>query len=124
MSRQSAGCGRGRIGEEDIQQIRAPLAEELNELVKVDPLEVEVGYNLISLVLPEQGGDFLDRVAMVRRQMALEMGMVIPPVRILDNLQLEANSYRIKLHGVEISRYRILPDHYLALSSGLESSKG
>ena len=123
MTRQSVIVEEEEIGEEEIQQIRAPLAEELNELVKVDPLEVEVGYNLISLVLPEQGGDFLDRVAMVRRQMALEMGMVIPPVRILDNLQLEANTYRIKLHGVEISRYRILPDHYLALSSGLESTK-
>ena len=123
ISKQSQVVEEEEMVEEDIQQIRAPLAEELNELVKVDPLEVEVGYNLISLVLPEQGGDFLDRVAMVRRQMALEMGMVIPPVRILDNLQLDANSYRIKLHGVEISRYRILPDHYLALSSGLESSK-
>lgn len=123
LNKQSELVVEEELVEEDLQQIRAPLAEELNDLVKVDPLEVEVGYNLISLVLPEQGGDFLDRVAMVRRQMALEMGMVIPPVRILDNLQLEANTYRIKLHGVEISRYRILPDHYLALASGLETSK-
>lgn len=109
--------------EEEIQQTQRPLAEELTSLVKVDPLEVEVGYNLISLVLPEQGGDFLDRVAMVRRQMALEMGMVIPAVRILDNLQLDANTYRIKLKGVELSRYEILPDHYLAMDSGMTSKK-
>lgn len=111
------------VTEEEVQQTHRPLAEELTSLVKVDPLEVEVGYNLISLVLPEQGGDFLDRVAMVRRQMALEMGMVIPAVRILDNLQLDANTYRIKLKGVELSRYEVLPDHYLAMDSGMTSKK-
>lgn len=109
--------------EKEVQQLQQPMAEELTSLVKVDPLEVEVGYNLISLVLPEQGGDFLDRVAMVRRQMALEMGMVIPAVRILDNLQLDANTYRIKLKGVELSSYKILPDHYLAMDSGLTTKE-
>lgn len=108
---------------EEIPGSRRPQMEELGNLLKVDPMEVEVGYNLISLVLPEQGGDFLNRVAMVRRQMAMELGLVIPPVRILDNLQLEPNVYRIKLKGVEISRYEILPDHYLAMDSGITTKE-
>lgn len=103
--------------------VRYPQKEEISTLLKVDPIEVEVGYNLISLVLPEQGGDFLDRVAMIRRQTAVEYGIVIPPVRILDNLQLEPDVYRIKLKGVEISRYKIEPDHYLAMDSGLSTIK-
>jgi flagellar biosynthesis protein FlhA len=109
--------------EEELTELRRPETEEINELLKVDPMEVEVGYNLISLVLPEQGGDFLDRVAMIRRQTAMELGMVIPPVRILDNLQLEPNVYRIKLKGVEVSRYEILPDHYMAMDTGITTSK-
>ncbi|MFP4016090.1 MAG: flagellar biosynthesis protein FlhA [Halanaerobiales bacterium] len=115
--------GRTAEEEEAALQQRRPEAEEINNLLKVDPMEVEVGYNLISLVLPEQGGDFLDRVSMIRRQTAIELGMVIPPVRILDNLQLEPNIYRIKLKGVEISRYEIMPDHYLAMDSGLTTSE-
>ena len=99
-----------------------PETEELSNLIQVDKLEMEVGYNLISLVLPEQGGDFLDRVAMIRKQTAMELGIIVPPVRILDNLQLEPNDYRIKLKGVEISRFEILPDHYLAMESGVTTA--
>jgi len=108
---------------EEEQKLRQPQSEELASLIKVDTMEVEVGYNLISLVLPEQGGDFLDRVAMIRRQTAMEMGIIVPPVRILDNLQLEPNTYRIKLKGVEISRYEILADHYLAMDSGVTTKE-
>jgi len=100
---------------------RRPQKEELSDLIKVDPMEVEVGYNLIPLVLPEQGGDFLDRVAMIRRQTASELGIIVPPVRVLDNLQLDPNVYRIKLKGVEIDRFEIMPDHYLAMESGMTS---
>lgn len=119
-----AGSVTGEIEEqEEIKQEqpekRMPQREELSDLIKIDPMEVEVGYNLIPLVLPEQGGDFLDRVAMIRRQTAMELGIIVPPVRILDNLQLEPNTYRIKLKGVEISRYEILPDHFLAMDSGM-----
>ena len=108
----------GEVEQEQPDQ-RRPQREELSDLIKIDPMEVEVGYNLIPLVLPEQGGDFLDRVAMIRRQTAMELGIIVPPVRILDNLQLEPNTYRIKLKGVEISRYEILPDHFLAMDSGM-----
>lgn len=104
---------------EVVEEIPMPTrVEDLSELLQIDPMEVEVGYNLIALVLPEQGGDFLDRVAMIRRQCAIELGMVIPPIRILDNLQLEPNSYRIKLRGIEIARHEMKPNHYLAMNSG------
>ncbi len=109
--------------EEKVSRQKMPETEELTDLIQVDQMEVEVGYNLISLVLPEQGGDFMDRVAMIRRQTAMELGIIVPPVRILDNLQLEPNVYRIKLKGVEIDRYEILPDHYLAMDSGLTSKE-
>ncbi|HKL76280.1 MAG TPA: flagellar biosynthesis protein FlhA, partial [Halanaerobiales bacterium] len=109
--------------EEEISREKTPETEELTNLIQVDQMEVEVGYNLISLVLPEQGGDFMDRVAMIRRQTAMEMGIIVPPVRILDNLQLEPNVYRIKLKGVEIDRYEILPDHYLAMDSGVTTEE-
>ena len=101
------------------QEVQRARENEIKNIIKVDQLEVEVGYNLISFVLPEQGGDFLDRVSMIRKQMAMELGIIIPPVRILDNLQLEPNIYRVKLKGVEISRFEIVPDHYLAMDSGM-----
>jgi len=101
------------------QEVQQAKEAEIKNIIKVDQLEVEVGYNLISYVLPDQGGDFLDRVSMIRKQMAIELGIIIPPVRILDNLQLEPNIYRIKLKGVEISRYKILPEHFLAMDSGM-----
>ncbi|MFW6386622.1 MAG: flagellar biosynthesis protein FlhA [Bacillota bacterium] len=107
---------------ERAKQGHAP-QEDLSDLIQVDQMEVEVGYNLISLVLPDQGGDFLDRVAMIRRQTAMELGIIVPPVRVLDNLQLEPNIYRIKLKGVEIDRYEILPDHYLAMKSGITTEE-
>lgn len=110
--------------EEEVEEIPMPSrVEDLTELLQIDPMEVEVGYNLISLVLPEQGGDFLDRVAMIRRQCALELGMIVPSIRILDNLQLEPNSYRIKLRGIEIDRYEVKPNHYLAMNSGFSNDE-
>ncbi|WP_365941429.1 flagellar biosynthesis protein FlhA [Halanaerobium sp.] len=92
--------------------------QEIKQLIKVDKLEIEVGYNLISLVLPEQGGDFLDRVANIRKQIAMELGIILPPVRIVDNLQLQPNTYKIKLQGVEISEYQLFADKYLAMDPG------
>ena len=92
--------------------------QEIKQLIKVDKLEIEVGYNLISLVLPEQGGDFLDRVSNIRKQIAMDLGIILPPVRIVDNLQLQPNIYKIKLQGVEISEYQLFADKYLAMDPG------
>ena len=101
-------------------------AREVKELIKVDKLEIEVGYNLIPLVLPEQGGDFLDRVNNIRKQIAVELGIILPSVRIVDNLQLNPNTYKIKLRGVEISQYKIQVDKFLAMDPGntLEEIEG
>lgn len=103
------------VSAEEKQQLKE---EEIKQLIKVDKLEIEVGYNLISLVLPEQGGDFLDRVANIRKQIAMELGIILPPVRIVDNLQLQPNTYKIKLQGVEISQYQLFADKFLAMDPG------
>ncbi len=93
-----------------------------DNLLQVDPLEVEVGYNLIPLVVPEQGGDFLERVTMIRKQLAIELGLIIPTVRVLDNMQLDPDTYRIKLRGTEVSSFQIMPNHYLAMDMGVSDA--
>ena len=103
------------ISPEEKQEMKE---QEIKQLIKVDKLEIEVGYNLISLVLPEQGGDFLDRVANIRKQIAMDLGIILPPVRIVDNLQLQPNTYKIKLQGVEISQYQLFADKFLAMDPG------
>ena len=97
--------------------------EPVEHLLIVDPLELEVGYGLISLVDREQGGKFLDRVRSIRRQFALEMGMVIPPIHIRDNLQLKSSEYQILLKGVKIAGAELMMNHYLAMDPGDVSRK-
>ncbi len=92
--------------------------EDYKELIRVDPVEMEFGYNLLPLVLPEQGGDFLERITLIRKQVATELGMIIPPVRVLDNMQIDPNTYSIKLKGMEVARFQIVPNHFLAMDSG------
>ena len=96
--------------------------ENVINLLNVDPIEFEFGYGLIPLVDAAQGGDLLDRVVMIRRQLALELGIVIPVVRIRDNIQLQPNEYRIKIKGNEMARGELLLDHYLAMSPGDDDS--
>ncbi len=96
--------------------------ENVINLLNVDPIEFEFGYGLIPLVDTAQGGDLLDRVVMIRRQLALELGIVIPVVRIRDNIQLQPNEYRIKIKGNEMARGELLLDHYLAMSPGDDDS--
>lgn len=100
--------------EETTDGLKSP--ENVINLLNVDPIEFEFGYGLIPLVDTAQGGDLLDRVVMIRRQLALELGMVIPVVRIRDNIQLQPNEYRIKVKGSELARGELLLDHYLAMS--------
>ncbi|MBW1706335.1 MAG: flagellar biosynthesis protein FlhA [Deltaproteobacteria bacterium] len=92
--------------------------EPVEHLLLVDLLEVEVGYGLISLVDREQGGEFLDRVRSLRRQFALEMGLVIPPIHIRDNLQIKSSEYQILLKGVKIASGELMVNHYLAMDPG------
>ena len=96
--------------------------ENVINLLSVDPIEFEFGYGLIPLVDAAQGGDLLDRVVMIRRQLALELGIVIPVVRIRDNIQLQPNEYRIKIKGNEMAKGELLLDHYLAMSPGDDNS--
>ena len=91
-------------------------SENVVGLLNMDPIEFEFGYALIPLVDAKQGGDLLDRVVMIRRQLALELGMVIPVVRIRDNIQLNPNEYRLKIKGNEVARGELLLDHYLAMT--------
>ncbi len=92
--------------------------EPVEHLLKIDPLELEVGYGLISLVDREQGGRFLERVRLIRRQFATEMGMIIPPIHIRDNLQLKSSEYRILLKGVKIDGAELMVNNFLAMDSG------
>jgi len=93
--------------------------EEVTQLLQVDVLELEVGYGLLHLVDPAQGGDLLERIRSIRRQIALEMGVVVPPIRIRDNLQLRPTEYLILIKGVEAARGELKEGHYLAMNPGL-----
>ena len=98
------------------EEIRQP--ENVNSLLQVDPIELEFGYGIIPLADVNQGGDLLDRVVMIRRQMALELGTVVPIIRLRDNIQLNPNQYIIKVKGIQVSEGEILFDHYMAMNPG------
>ncbi|MCW2277925.1 flagellar biosynthesis protein FlhA [Heliophilum fasciatum] len=104
--------------EKEIEEIKKP--ENVISLLDVDPLELEMGYALIPLVDTQQGGDLLDRVIMIRRQCALELGLIVPPIRLRDNMQLKPSAYSIKIKGVEVAGGELLIDHYLAMSPGYD----
>ncbi|MBP9499603.1 MAG: flagellar biosynthesis protein FlhA [Acetoanaerobium sp.] len=107
------------IGEEqdNVEEIRRP--ENVLPLLNVDPIELEFGYGIIPLADKSQGGDLFDRLVMIRRQCALELGIVVPMIRLRDNIQLQPNEYVIKIKGVEVSGGEILFDHYLAMNPGI-----
>ena len=88
-------------------------------LLKVDPLEIELGYSLISLVDETQGGDVFKRITNIRKQLATELGIILPPVRVRDNLQLEPEQYTIKIRNNEITRNKLYANMILAMNSGL-----
>ena len=102
--------------EEQAEEIRKP--ENVNSLLQVDPIELEFGYGIIPLADVSQGGDLLDRVVMIRRQIALELGMVVPIIRLRDNIQLNPNQYIIKIKGIQVTEGEILFDHYMAMNPG------
>ena len=102
--------------EESAEEIRRP--ENVSSLLQVDAIELEFGYGIIPLADVNQGGDLLDRVVMIRRQIALELGCVVPMIRLRDNIQLNPNQYLIKIKGVPGSEGEILFDHYMAMNPG------
>jgi len=107
-----------QLDEQDSESMKT--AENVINLLSVDPIEFEFGYALIPLVDEGQGGDLLDRIVMIRRQIAIELGIVVPVVRIRDNIQLEPNEYRLKIKGNEVATGELLLDHYLAMTPDLE----
>jgi flagellar biosynthesis protein FlhA len=92
--------------------------ESVLPLIQIDPLEVEIGYNLIPLVDPEQGGTLLDRITNIRRRSALDMGLIVPPIRIRDNMELEPEVYSILIKGVEVGRGKLQVGKLMAMDSG------
>ncbi len=111
-----------RHEEEERQAATEPAVErrpeDVTDLLQTDVVELEIGYGLIPLVDTVQGGDLLERITMIRRQIALELGIVVPAVRIRDNMQLKANEYSIKLHGIEVAKGSVDPGRFLAMASG------
>jgi flagellar biosynthesis protein FlhA len=99
-----------------VEEIRKP--ENVISLLQVDPIELEFGYGIIPLADVNQGGDLLDRVVMIRRQLALELGMIVPIIRLRDNIQLSPSQYVIKIKGVEVSSGELMMDHFMAMNPG------
>ena len=116
-----------RLAEEEeeleLEEEARPEATQIEEYLQVDPLELEIGYGLISLVDVEQGGDLLGRVTEIRKQCALEIGIIVPPIRIRDNIQLKSNEYVIKIRGVEVARGEVFVGQYMALDPGTVEEK-
>ncbi|MBE5923699.1 MAG: flagellar biosynthesis protein FlhA [Lachnospiraceae bacterium] len=106
------------VAEEEVAADEIRRHENVNALLQVDPIELEFGYGIIPLADVNQGGDLLDRVVMIRRQIALELGAVVPIIRLRDNIQLNPNQYIIKIKGIQISEGEILFDHYMAMNPG------
>lgn len=106
-----------KVEESEVEEIRKP--ENVVTLLQVDPIELEFGYGVIPLADVNQGGDLLDRVVMIRRQLALELGMIVPIIRLRDNIQLTPNEYQIKIKGVEVAGGELVLDHLLAMNPGL-----
>ena len=119
---QEAVIDQDEIEDEDAaRQIES--SENVVDLISMDPIEFEFGYSLIPLVDSSQGGDLMDRIVMIRRQLAIELGVVIPVVRIRDNIQLPPNAYQLKIKGNEVASGELMLDHYLAMTPGMEEDE-
>ncbi len=92
--------------------------EKVEKLIQVDPIEVEIGYGLIPLADEEQGGTLFKRIIGVRKQLALELGLIVPPIRVRDNIYLEPNEYVIKIRGNKVANGEVRPGYYLAMNPG------
>ncbi|MEW6235675.1 MAG: flagellar biosynthesis protein FlhA [Candidatus Omnitrophota bacterium] len=97
-----------------------PAPERVESLLEVDPMEIEIGFSLIPLVDAQQGGDLLDRVSVIRRQTAVELGIIVPPIRIRDNMQLGPRQYQILIRGMKVASGEIRPDRLLAIKPDME----
>lgn len=112
----TAGPAPEAVGQAEVEEMRKP--DNVVTLLQVDPIELEFGYGIIPLADASQGGDLLDRVVMIRRQLAMELGMIVPVIRLRDNIQLSPYEYCIKVKGVEVSRGELQNDSLLAMDPG------
>jgi flagellar biosynthesis protein FlhA len=128
----AVGCGglaflliqtrKAAIARADQTKARSPESEQVESLLGVEPVELEIGVGLIRLVDGQQGGDLLERIADMRRRIAAELGIVVPPIRVRDNLKLQTNEYVVKLRGVQVAGGECIPDYWLALDNGTADS--
>ena len=102
----------------EVEETKKP--ENVMSMLNVDFMELEIGYALIPLVDAGQGGDLLDRIVLIRRQIAGELGMIVPVIRVRDNMNIQPNQYVIKIKGAEVATGELLADHYMSISSGIE----
>jgi flagellar biosynthesis protein FlhA len=111
------GAGVSGEGASPAKSAIAGAAEKLETLLNLDPLQIELGYGLVSLADAKKGGDLLERVTGVRKNLAQEVGVIIPPIRLRDNLQLEASQYRFLLKGQIVAQGQLMPGHWLAMNA-------
>jgi flagellar biosynthesis protein FlhA len=104
----------------EVQPAAAPpvVSDPMSDLLQIDPIELEVGYALIPLVDERQGGDLLERISLLRKQAALELGILVPPIRIRDDIRLPSNEYVVKLRGSEMARGEVMPRFLMSLDNG------
>lgn len=105
-----------QVEQKEVEELKKP--ENVVNLLYVDPIEVEFGYGIIPLADKEQGGDLLERVVMIRRQLALELGIIVPTIRLRDNMALKPYEYRINIKGVEVAKAELMSDSLLAINPG------
>jgi flagellar biosynthesis protein FlhA len=125
--------GRGKVAKlamAEVEKVQKAEKEEtaanpdkIESYLQVDQMELEIGYGLISLVDVNQGGDLLERITMLRRQCATEIGVIVPPIRIRDNIQLKANQYVVKIKGIEVGQGELMTGCFLAMDPGGTSQK-
>lgn len=107
-----------REGLQTAEEVEKPSESPVEDLLKIDPVEIELGYSLIALVDEAQGGDVFKRITNVRKQLATELGIILPPVRVRDNLQLDPENYIIKIRGNEVASNFLYPNMLLAMNPG------
>jgi flagellar biosynthesis protein FlhA len=104
--------------EQSKKEVKQKPVERTEDLLKVDTIGLEIGYGLISLVDANQGGDLLERISTIRKQLAGELGIVVPPIRIRDNVRLKPNEYQVKIKGIRVAGFELMVDHVLAINPG------
>lgn len=104
-----------KLEKQEPQELPEQEEDRVEDYLLLDTLEIEIGYSLISMVEEQQGGDLLNRITSLRKQLAAELGIIIPSIRVRDNVQLDANQYIIKMRGIEQGQGELLPDYHLAL---------